>query len=148
VCAISLFIVGFCLPTAYLIFSFLPSAHVIATRLNMISYLLLSLLLTVYFSSNTGLNIFGINAETRKTYLFMASVNLSLAILSNILWLGNYSIGLKYLLYIIIGLNFFLAIYYLLIKRKFKNRLISLLIISVIIIHLYHLPIFIRGIFE
>jgi hypothetical protein len=148
VCSMSLFIVGFFLPTAYFIFSFLPSVHVIATKLNMISYLLLSLSLTIYFSSNTGLNIFGINAETRKTDLLIATINLSLAILSNILSLGNYSGGLKYLLFVIIGLNLFLAIYYLLIKQKFKNKLISLLIISAIIIHLYHLPIFIRGIFE
>lgn len=147
-CSMSLFFVGFCIPTAYFIFSFIPSLHVIATKLNMISYLLLSLSLTIYFTSNTQLNIFGSHEETRKTDLSITSVNLFLAILSNILWLGNYAIWLTYLLYIIIGLNLFLAIYYVLIKQKFKNKLISLLIISVIVIHLYHLPIFIRGFFE
>jgi hypothetical protein len=146
--SLTLFIAGFFLPTAYLIFSFLPSVHVVATNLNMISYLLLSLSLTIYFSSETVLNIFGIKAETRKSDLFIASINLSLAILSNLLWWANYSVELKYLLYIIIGLNGFLAIYYLLIKRRFKNKLISLLIISVIIMHLYHLPVFIRGLFD
>jgi hypothetical protein len=146
--SISFYIVAAILPVSYFIYSFLPNIQIIATRLNMISYMLLSLSLTAYFSSNAGLNIFGVTTETRKIDLSIASINLFLSLLTFSFFITHFAFGLKYLLFIIIGSNFFITIYYLLIKQRFKNRLISLLIISAIIIHLYHLPFFIRGIFE
>jgi hypothetical protein len=146
--SVSFYVVGAILPVSYFIYSFLPNIQIIATRLNMISYMLLSLSLTAYFSSKAGLNILGVTTETRKIDLSIASANLFLSLLTFIFFIIDYAFGLKYLLFIIIGSNFFITIYYLLIKQRFKNRLISLLIISAIIIHLYYLPFFIRGIFE
>jgi len=146
--SISFYIVAAILPVSYFIYSFLPNIQIIATRLNMISYMLLSLSLTAYFSSKAGLNILGVTMETRKIDFSIASINLFLSLIAFLFFIVHYSLGLKFLLFIIIGSNFFITIYYLLIKQRFKNRLISLLIISTIIIHLYHLPFFIRGIFE
>jgi hypothetical protein len=146
--AFCFYTIGLILPVAYFIYSFQSNMHVIATNLNMLSYLLLSLSLTLYFSSITELNIFGITNETRKIDISIAFINLGLALLSIIFQALNYFMSLKYLLIIILGINFLFAVYYLLIKQKFKNKLTSLLIISSIIIHIYHLPIFIRQIFE
>jgi hypothetical protein len=146
--SISFYVVGAILPVSYFIYSFLPNIQIIATRLNMISYMLLSLSLTAYFSSKAGLNILGVTTETRKIDFSIASINLFLSLIAFIFFIAHYAFGLTCLLFIIIGSNFFITIYYLLIKQRFKNRLISLLIISAIIIHLYHLPFFIRGIFE
>ncbi len=141
--AILLGVVGLVLPITYIIYLFSPEYYIIATKLNMICYLLLSFSVLVYLRAFKELNIFGIEQETRKVDLFLVHYNIVLALLSVFLNIGEFHLALNYLLYVIIGINTVFALF-LIITYRFTNRLTTMLVVSVLTMHVYHLPHLIR----
>jgi hypothetical protein len=136
-------IVGLVLPITYILYLFFHEYHIIATKLNMISFLLLSLSVLVSLKAYQEINIFGIGQETRKSDLFLVHFNIVLALLSVFLNIGEFHLTLNYLLYVIIGINAVFALF-LIITYRFTNRLTTMLVVSVLTMHVYHLPNLIR----
>lgn len=141
--AIQYGIVGLILPLTYILFQFFSQYHTAATKLNMISYLLLSISVLVYLKTYNELNIFGIENATRKADLFLIHINIVLAILSLFLNIEGFQLALSYLLYGILGFNIIFALFFI-IAYRFTNRLTSMFIVSVVTMHIYFLPNLIR----
>lgn len=137
--------IGILLPSVYIVFMFLPEYSNLATQLNIITYLLISLTVLFYLKTYQGLNIFRISKETRKTDLALIYINSTLAILSLTLYIGDFQTAMPYLLYAIVGVNATFGTF-LVINYKFTNRLTSMLIASVLTMHIYHLPYLIHHI--
>lgn len=131
-------VVGLVLPITYIIYLFSPEYHIIATKLNMISYLLLSFSVLVYLRAFKELNIFGIEQETRKVDLFLIHINIVLGILSFLLNILGFQFALPYLLYAILGVNIVFGLF-LIVVYRFSNRLTSMMIVSAITMHIYHI---------
>ena len=136
-------IIGVILPFTYMFYLFFSQYHNVATMLNMISYLLLSLSVLLYLKTHQELNIFGIEQATRKADLFLIYINIVLAIIVLFLNIGGFQLALRYLLYGILGVNAIFGLFYM-IAYRFTNRLMSMFIVSVLTIHIYHLPRLIR----
>ncbi len=136
-------IIGILLPITYILLQFLPHYHIVATRLNMISYLLLGLSVLAYLNSYQELNIFGIEQATRKADLSLIHINIVLAIASLFLHIAGFQLVLAYVLYAILGINTVFGLH-LIIAYRFTNRLTSMFIVSVVTMHIYFLPNLIR----
>lgn len=144
--AICFFVLGMVLPVIYYIFSFQPGLSAPVVWLNILSYLLLSLVLGIYLLFPSRPNIFGITSETRMTDLLIALINICLATVTLFTRITDNFLVLHYLLFINLGVNIIFSIFYISIRQKFKNKLTSLLVVGSIIIHIYHLPFFIHQI--
>jgi len=136
--------IGILLPVTNTIYIFFSRLHPIATTLNMISYLLLSIAVIIYLRVYPGLNIFGIKKETRRVDLIISNSNVFMAFLSLSFYHFHMIFGLKFLLFIIVGVNLIFGLYYFLLQKHFTNRLISMLILSVTTMHMYQLVSLIR----
>lgn len=136
-------IVGVILPLTYILFLFFPHYHIVATRLNMVNYLLLGLSVLAYLNIYQELNIFGIDRATRKADLFLIHINIVLAIVSLFLNIAGFQLALAYLLYGILGVNTVFGLF-LITTYRFTNRLTSMFIVSVVTMHIYFLPNLIR----